>query len=208
MSTNPSRRRPFPVGSFPTPPPPTPQSHSTSFAALAQNSIHLLTPLYYRLRLYFVAACDGGDWDDGDNIPPLANPPSLPPATTASPVLYDCGEPRQLCGARGIRGRRPGAWGATKGCLCHTTLTSTAACQRHEHHEYTTKSHSPARLTLPVASPPSPRQNVNHVVAGISTGMLYKCTARPQTMVLAGVIGGGLVGASCLAEYGIMSYRR
>mmetsp|Transcript_16265 Transcript_16265/g.42637 ORF Transcript_16265/g.42637 Transcript_16265/m.42637 type:complete len:158 (+) Transcript_16265:165-638(+) len=50
--------------------------------------------------------------------------------------------------------------------------------------------------------------NVNHVVAGISTGMLYKCTARPQTMVLAGVLGGGLVGASCLAEYGIMSYRR
>lgn len=78
-------------------------------------------------------------------------------------------------------------------------------CQRHTSTGIT----PPKPQTCSLHSAPfAPSQNVNHVVAGISTGMLYKCTARPQTMVLAGVIGGGLVGASCLAEYGIMSYRR
>ena len=41
----------------------------------------------------------------------------------------------------------------------------------------------------------------NQVTAGTATGMLYKCTARPTTMLLAGAVGGVGVGALSFAEY-------
>lgn len=41
----------------------------------------------------------------------------------------------------------------------------------------------------------------SQITAGAATGMLYKCTARPTTALLAGALGGAGMGALCYGEY-------
>jgi import inner membrane translocase subunit TIM23 len=41
----------------------------------------------------------------------------------------------------------------------------------------------------------------SQMTAGTATGILYKATKRPTTMLLAGVVGGGIAGGFSYAEY-------
>ena len=127
------RRRPFPVGSFPSTHAPT---HTRRVLPRSLRRTYLFYRHFYRpLLLHYAAACKADGEGDVDIIPPLANPPSLPRPTTASPVLYDRGEPGQLCGARRIRWWRPGAWGVTKECMSHTRqYGGLPATHQHRYH--------------------------------------------------------------------------